>query len=183
MKDIENRCVIPNKENIYNYVFDTNVIDFLTKDANSINHCTRLIKKGHCYYITDVQDREIAGTPDRTGDYRNNDAWRRPKNADEMFNLVEVLNMKTLSCIASLRLNFWLLDGSMRILKKTGTRTEMFKSIHNSNSRYISDAQIAEAAIYHDCFLITNDFRLQKKVNEYFPGRAISLLDYLNKFD
>jgi len=82
-----------------------------------------------------------------------------------------------------LRQNFWVLDGSMRMLENTGVRTKMFESIHNSNKRYISDAQIAEAAIYHECFLVTNDRRLQKNVTDYFPGRAFSLIDYSNTAD
>ena len=180
MSENENRCVIPNKDNKDNYVFDTNVLEVLAKDVELIKRCTYFIKKGHCYYITDVQGREIVGVPDRTGDYRNNEAWRRPESADAMLSLIELLEIKTISCIASLRLNFWILDGSMRVLESAGVCAKMFDSIHNSNKRYISDAQIAEAAIYHDCLLLTNDRRLQKKVTDFFPGRAFSLVDYFN---
>jgi len=176
----ENRCVIPNKDNLDNYVLDTNVLEVLAKDVELIKHCTYFIKKGHCYYITDVQGREIVGVPDRTGDYRNNEAWRRPESADAMLSLIELLDIRSISCIASFRWNFTILDGSMRELENTGMRVKMFESIHNLNKRYISDAQIAEAAIYHDCLLLTNDRRLQKKVTDFFPGRAFSLVDYFN---
>jgi len=175
---IKERCIEPDKCNPNNYVLDTNVFEHLAKNGDALKHMKSLFTKGHCYYITDVQNREIIGVPDRTGKYEDPSAWNASLNASKIIDIIESLQVKHISCVASLQKNFWLLDGSMRI--KTGERTAMFNDIRNNNSKHLSDAQIAEAAIFNYCALITDDKKLLNKVNKHFPGKAILLNKYIS---
>ena len=167
----------PNKNGfLKNYVWDTQALNQLTLDDNMKNLCSIAYCHGHRYFITIVQARELNGVPDRTMKYSNADAWKSPQA--ETFEIMEALKFSRLSCVSLLYPNFWLLDGSMRILEDNGSRTDMFYAIYNNNNHHKRDATIAEATIYHECILISNDKRLRNKMNKFFPGSAITYDEY-----
>ncbi len=159
-----------------NYIWDTQTLNALAGDTEMISLCRNSMSKGHRHFITTVQERELAGIPDRTMQYRDSNAWGESQK--KTFAVVEELGFCCLSCVALLYHNFWILDGSMRILESSGTRVDMFNEIYNNNNHHKRDATIAEAAVYHGCTLITNDKRLRNKVNKYFPATAITYDEY-----
>lgn len=161
-----------------NYVWETNALNRLADDIEMLRHCHATIEEGHRYYITTVQERELIGIPDRTMKYDDVSKWGSAQK--KAFEIMEALDFKRVSCVPLLYRNFWLLDGSMRILEDNGIRTDMFNSIYNNNNRHKRDATIAEAAMYHGCTLISNDGRLRNKVNCFFPSSAISFEEYKN---
>ncbi|MCL2566309.1 MAG: hypothetical protein FWE24_10990 [Defluviitaleaceae bacterium] len=69
----------------------------------------------------------------------------------------------------------------MLIPETSGAKGDMYIDIYNYKAKYINDSIIAEAAIRCHCTLITSDDRLFKKVNKHFPGKVISLSDYLKQ--
>ena len=166
----------PDKNGFQNYVWDTQSLNQLAEDDEMIERCKQAICLGHRYYITTVQERELMGVPDRKMNYEDPSAWSKPK--EQTFKVMDSLNFLRLSCVALLYPNFWVLDGSMRILETSGPRIDMFNEIYNNNNRHKRDATIAEATIFHGCTIITNDDRLKKKINIYFPGRAITYAEY-----
>ncbi len=169
----------PSRNEFQNYVWDTQALNLLATDDEMIEYCKRVYKVGHRYYITMVQVRELAGWPDRKMNYNDPSAWNMRQN--QTFEIMETLDFHRLSCIALLYPDFWILDGSMRILEDSGRRIDMFYDIYNNNNHHKRDATIAEAAVYHGCVLITNDGRLKKKVNKFFPKRAITYEEYKDK--
>ena len=168
----------PNENEFQNYVWDTQALNLLATDNEMIEGCKRAYTVGHRYYITMVQVRELAGWPDRKMNYTDPNAWSQRQ--DQTFEILEALDFRRLSCVALLYPGFWILDGSMRILEDSGQRIDMFYEIYNNNNRHKRDATIAEAVVYHGCILITNDDRLRRKVNKYFPGTATTYEEYKN---
>lgn len=159
-----------------NYVWDTNSLNKLAADPQMIQYCHKAIRNGHRYYITTVQERELTGIPDRTLEYDNPSKWGTVQQ--KTFDVMESLDFKQVSCVGLLYRYFIVLDGSMRVLESSGSRIDMFNSIHNNNNHHTRDATIAEATIYHGCTLISGDGRLRNKVNRYFPDSAISFDEY-----
>lgn len=176
-------CVHPSPENPYNFVFDTNNINRLVVDIVAIENCKRAIKKGYCFYITDVQQREFMGWPDRKGTYSDLKSWHPSENYKQIYSLIDELNIQHISCIALLFKGFWIDDGSMRILDDEGSLYEMFQSIHNKNRNHLRDAAIAEATVYNHCILVTNDKRLRNKMNNFFPRSAITYEDFIDSLN
>lgn len=176
-------CVRPFAENPYNFVFDTNNINRLAVDTVAINNCISAMKEGYCFYITDVQQREFMGWPDRKGTYSDPKSWHPSENYKQIYSLIDRLNIQYISCVALLLEGFWTLDGSMRILDDEGSLYEMFQSIHNKNRSHLRDATIAEATIYNHCKLVTNDKRLRNKMNLFFPGTAITYKDFIDSLN
>lgn len=166
----------PDKEKFQNYVWDTQSLNQLATDDEMIEQCKQAIASGHRYYIASVQERELGGVPDRKMNYQDASAWKKPES--RTFAVMDILGFLRLSCISLFYKNFWILDGSMRILETSGLRIDMFNEIYNNNNNHKRDATIAEATIFHDCTLITNDKRLRNKINKYFPGRAITYAEY-----
>lgn len=160
-----------------NYIWDTQALNLLAKDVKAISMCQDAINYGHRYYITQVQTRELIGIPDRSMKYTDSSAWGKSEN--NTLEVLENLGFRRLSCVALGYLNFWILDGSMRLLESCGPRVDMFNDIYNGNNHHKRDATIAEATIYHNCILITNDKRLRNKINKHFPERAITYDYYL----
>lgn len=173
-------CVTPNINNHNNYVFDTNILNRLAKEPVNIELCNLAVEHGYCFFITDVQIRELNGIPDRTGNYADSCAWRPAENAALIFSIIRKLHMEYISCVALLLLNFWTLDGSMRILDDKGPYYEMFQTIHNKNPHHLRDATIAESTIYNHCKLISNDKRLRNKMNSFFPNSAMPYDEFIN---
>lgn len=159
-----------------NYVWDTQSLNQLATDDEMIEQCKQAIGLGHRYYITEVQERELVGFPDRKMNYQDASAWASPES--QTLAAMNILGFLRLSCVALLYPHFWILDGSMRILEMSGLRIDMFNEIYNNNNNHKRDATIAEATIFHGCTLITNDKRLKNKVNKYFPGKAITYAEY-----
>ena len=172
-------CINPQGNGFQNYVWDTQALNQLASDDDMIILCKSAYDVGHRYYITTVQERELVGVPDRTMKYNSSSAWRNPQG--QTFEVMKSLCFCRISCIALLYLNFWLLDGSMRILEDSGPRIDMFNEIYNNNNHHKRDATIAEATVYHNCFLISNDKRLRNKTNKYFPGTAITYKEYKDR--
>lgn len=170
--------VEPSGNGFQNYVWDTQSLNLLATDNEMIECCKRAYIVGHRYYITLVQVRELAGWPDRKMNYDDPNAWGTRQ--DETFRIMETLDFHRLSCVAVLYPGFTILDGSMRLLGDSGLRMDMFYDIYNNNNHHKRDAIIAEAVVYHGCTLVTNDERLRKKVNKYFPGTAITYAEYKN---
>lgn len=164
-----------------NYIWDTQSLNELATDAEMVALCKRAFDAGQRYFITTVQERELVGVPDRTMKYSDDGAWGEYQERTLL--LMEELNFCRCSCVALFYQNFWLLDGSMRILPDSGPRTDLFNDIYNNNNHHKRDATIGEAAVYHGCTLITNDKRLRNKVNKYFPGTAISYDEYKNTLE
>ena len=159
-----------------NYIWDTQALNALAEDEEMISLCQRAIEKGHRYYITMIQQRELSGVPDRKMNYDNPNAWGHGQK--NTIYTINKLGFACLSCVAQFYVGFWLLDGSMRILDNSGIRIDMYNDIYNRNKSHKRDATIAEAAAYHECTLITDDKRLHKKVNKYYPSTAITYDDY-----
>ena len=152
-------CIKPNGNGFQNYVWDTQSLNLLASDDEMIALCKNAYNAGHRYHITTVQERELAGIPDRTGKYDSPSSWGTSQK--HTFEVMESLYFCRISCVALLYLNFWLLDGSMRLLEDSGPRIDMFNEIYNNNNHHKRDATIAEAA-----------------TNKYFPGTAITYNEY-----
>lgn len=167
---------VPNSVILANFVWDTCALNELVKDTEAIKWCKIAIEAGHRYYITTVQERELAGVPDRKLTYGDASTWGNPQT--KIFSILDTLSFCRISCITTLYPEFWLLDGSMRILEGSGKRLEMYNAIYNNNNHHKRDAIIAEATVYHGCKLISKDGRFMRKVNSFFPNTAITYDEY-----
>lgn len=172
-------CVEPNPNNPNNYVFDTNVLNQLVSDATAIELLKGALEHGYCFFITDVQLRELNGMPDRTGRYTDAASWHPSKNYVQIQKMINELNIQNISCVALLLKGFWTLDGSMRILDDKDPYFEMFQAIHNDNLHHLRDATIAEATLHNHCKLVSKDKRLRNKVNSFFLNSALSINEFM----
>jgi len=143
--------VNPNPEN-HNYMLDTSAIEHLDSEQKKL--CVRSLSFDYRYFVTDVQIRELLGVPDRTLDYKNPKYNPPSEKINTLNQLFSDLNIKWVDCVVNLHLNFWLLDGSMRILEEDSLESDIFREIHKGKNRYTNDATIAEAAIKNHCVLI-----------------------------
>ena len=175
-------CCVPDSNNKHNYLFDTCVLDKkLAQDEKNVEKCKATLFMGYRYFFTTVQEREIAGVQDRTGDYKK----QTPSvNYAEILRIFEELEFGRVSCCTVFYPNFMLLDGSFRFLEETGIhekRAEMTKAIDNNNNNHRRDAITAESAIYNNCTLVTTDKRLYNKVKLYFPYQVLYFDDFISK--
>ena len=180
-------CVIPDKNNKYNFLFDTHIYDKkLSKDFDVVMECQKKISNNYRFYITEVQFRELDGFPDRPQTYDDLSSYNPSKNKNEIQIIIFKLKIQKISCLGLLKHDFLKLDGTFRAIPydkiSTNPIGKMFWDIINKNYKKSNDAVIAEAAIYNNCILISNDIDLIKKVNKYFPNKALCYIDFINKY-
>ena len=179
-------CVEPNKDNKFNFAFDTNILEVkLSTNSGIVKKCQSRLSDGYRYFVSAVQPRELEGCPDRKGTYNDLLTWHPSKNQEEIKSIIQALNIKRISCVSILRQDFICLDGTFRYMYEASSAdplAKMFFQICDYNERYINDAVIAEAAIYNDCNLVSADGRLIKIVKKYFPGRAFLYDEFIAEF-
>ena len=169
---------IPSDDIEHNFLFDTCAINEIMKHSDVVEVLKKT--KEYNYYISDAQMRELNGIVDRKEMKMTIDENVRKSN-ENTFEFIKNINCKRVSCVALLLENFWILDGSFRAIDEKSSTYPMFNEIHNNNLHHIKDAVIAEATIYNNCTLVTNDSRLNKKVNKYFTGRSLMYEDFVSK--
>lgn len=171
---------VPSDDIQHNLLLDTCAINEIVKSTDVICAIKELKNKGFIYYISDVQMRELSGIIDRKEMKMTVDETIKESNKS-ILSFLKDIDCKRVSCVALLLEEFWVLDGSFRLIDENSSTYTMFKEIHNNNIHHIKDAVIAEAAIYNNCTLITKDRRLNKKVNQYFSGRSILCKNFINE--
>lgn len=168
----------------FKFMFDTCALNRIVSIPEHINILKQAeTKLGYKYFISDVQERELKGIPDRTLDYENPNAYKASKQGEKALQYIQMLNMTKASCIASTYKDFTRADGSMRFASRTGKRAEMFNAICLNNNHHRRDAIIAEASINEDCILITVDNRLHKKTNQFYPESSMLYDDFISSIE
>lgn len=175
----------------YNFLLDTTVFNRLAEHSDWLSILEKSLALGFHYYKTVNQDYELSGRGAKTYDRNcipHVDISESFKTKMPLFDEVkERLNLKRLSSIASLMRNHWIVDGSYRLLDDTSEIGVMTDEIFQFNEKLRAkkpfaqhyDAMSAEAAMYHNCFLVSDDDDLRDIVNKYFPQRAIPTQDLI----
>lgn len=163
------------------FMFDTCALNRIVSYPEHIDILKQAeIKLNYKYFITEVQERELNGIPDRTLDYENPKAYKSSKQGEKALQYIQLLNMTKASCIATAYKDFTRADGSMRFPSSTGRKAEMFDAICLNNNHHKRDAMIAEASINEGCILITVDNRLYKKINQFYPDSSKLYDDFIS---
>lgn len=176
-----NDCYIPDLKNSNNIILDSCVYDKrLLNNNNDINKLKKATNNGYAFYITEIQNRELCGVPDRT--YKYND-WEPNPNIEKLKSIIDELCVKRVSCYGNVGYQYMvLLDGTYRVIEDESSndeRVKMFYDIFNHNNHHLRDAIIAEAAIYNNCVLVSIDGRLIRKVNSHFENKAMNYDEFI----
>lgn len=185
----------PNPNNVHNYMLDTSTYNKIAENQEIFNVVKRSLKFGFKYYRTAIQEKELRGMGAKvynekcvpTERYKITDEFKEKMKKFEIINLE--LGVKRASSIASGMLNHWILDGTYRLLEDNSKLSELYDEIckekPNVRKKYpyaqMYDAMIAESAMYHHCYLISNDEKLRKTVNSKFFNRAIDVFELLKQ--
>lgn len=166
------------------FMFDTSSINQIA--ASSSDELLIYLSKdnGFEYYFTEIQSIEASGnisnrqTEVSASLVKRNDA----EFMANLFRIMSKLQTKYVGQIATLRPNKWKLDGTFELLPECEQKVElMFDDILNNNDyQHYNDAMLALTAIINGCTLVTNDKRLYKKINKYYPERAIKYKDFMS---
>mgnify|MGYP000378087214 FL=1 len=182
----------PNPNCPYNYLLDSVAFNRLAEHRDWITLAEKSLELGFHYYKTANQDYELSGCGAKTYDancvphVKITDSFRAKMLIfDEV---MERLKVKRLSSIASLMANHWVLDGTYRLLDDKSRVGEMTKEILQFDEKTRAekpfaqhyDAMSAEAAMYHGCYLVSDDKDLRNMVNKYFPQKAIRTKDLID---
>lgn len=178
---------VPDTNCVFNYLLDTVAFNRFAEHRAWIDLAEKSLELGFHYYKTANQDYELSGRGAKTYDANCvphviiSESFKA-----KMLIFAEImkrLRVKRVSSVASFMKNHWILDGTYRLLgnnsvPEVGMMTQEIlwpdngeKAIKPFGQRY--DAMTAEAAMYHGCFLVTDDKELGEIVNKYFPERAI----------
>ena len=181
-----NDVKVPDKENIYNFLFDTTVFNRLAEHEDWLILLEKSLRLGFQYYKTVSQDYELDGRGAKT--YPENISSKKTFSKDfiekmKQFDIIkERLQIQCVSSCATLMHNHFILDGTMRLPDDNAEETHMVKSILGFNEKLRKkhpfaqyyDMLTAEAAIVNKCVLVSDDTDLRNLVNEDFPAQAIS---------
>lgn len=195
--EFDSEVVVPDSNNPHNYMLDTSAINKIAGAISDLEVLTRSKEFGYRYYLASMQEYELNGAGAKT--YNENgisSSWYNPpKGLDDkiplFWEILDHLSMQRVSSVASFMLNHTILDGTYRELEDQDKKGELIQSIlHLIDKKpalkrkkpfsYHYDAMIAEAAMYHNCFLVTNDDEMFDEVNKLFPGRAIKYHDFVD---
>lgn len=173
---------IPDKNIEHNILFDTCAINKIMKSEEFMDKVKKMKELGFNYYIPDALMRELKGVVDRKAGGMQ--VYDNVKEENEsVFDFIKEINGKRVSSLALLLKNYWILDGSFRSIDEKAEAYPMFSEIHNDNIHHLKDAVIAEAAIHNNCTLVTNDKRLNKKVNSHFANRSMLCEEFEEKIN
>ena len=175
----------PDRNCKFNYLLDTTAFNRLAEYGDWLELAEKSLALGFHYYKTANQDYELSGRGAKTYDKN----CIPHVNLSESFkakmpifdNIKDRLKIKRVSSIASLMTNHWVLDGTYRLFDDKTRVGQMTKEILEFDEKIRQkkpfaqhyDAMSAEAAMYHDCYLVSDDRNLRNMVNKYFPGKAM----------
>jgi len=196
--DLLNDTSIPDPNNPHNYMLDTSAFNKLADKYSDLELFIRSKSFGFMYYKTANQDYELGGIGANVYDenclptyYKKSEALERKRPL--FYEIQEKLEIKRVSSVASLMINHWILDGTYRIWDDHSVEGKLMQKIldfkqdsKKRKKRPFSqnyDAMIAEAALYNDCILVTNDSDLRNMVNEDFLGRAIDYDELIRRIN
>lgn len=186
MNDVIWECVEPDKNNKFNFVFDTCIFEQgLSNDFQVVKMCKAKLSEKYRFFITQAQLREISGVPDRKLTYNESSTWKPSGKIKDIEEIFMDLRVKRISCLSLFYLNFTVLDGTFREwYDKTSEEpiAKMLYEIDKNNNNHRRDAVIAESAIYNNCNYISMDSRPIRIVNKYFPCRAFHYNDFIAEF-
>lgn len=185
----------PNPNNIHNYMLDTSAYNKIAENQEIFNAIKKSLKFGFKYYRTAIQEKELRGMGAKVYDencvpterYRITDEFKEKMKKFEIINLE--LGVKRASSIACGMRNHWILDGTYRLLEDNSKLSELCDEIcmekPSVRKKYpyaqMYDAMIAESAMHHNCYLISNDKKLRKTVNSKFSERAIDVFELIKR--
>lgn len=177
--------------NLNNYMFDTSAYNYLNLSAEKLSLVEKSIEYGFCYYSTGIQDMELSGYGAKVYNKECKPVIKNPVSPEfvEKMKIIDnKLNIKKVPEIAICMRDHTRVDGTCRFAAKEGKNIDLFKEIMNKNKpssskpyAYSHDAVIAEASIYYNCILVTNDGELKDTVNEFFCDKAITVDELINK--
>lgn len=179
---------IPTGEN--NYMLDTVAYNRLLENSELLDLVVKSLEYGYSYYKTSTQDFELHGLGAKVYDENCNPIHYKKNTVLPNFHIVdEKLKVEYVSCGASLMKYHTLLDGSAYSIDADSLEGEMFQKILTLDPKTRKrrpfaqhhDALIAESAMHNNCTLVTNDGALKDTVNDYFPSRAITIIDLAEK--
>ena len=182
----------PDPNCLFNYLLDTTAFNRFADHRDWLDIAEKSLELGFHYYKTANQDYELSGRGAKTYDAncvphtKITDSFRTKMLIfDEV---MDRLKVKRLSSIASLMTNHWILDGTYRLLDDKSRVGEMTKEILQFDEKTRAekpfaqhyDAMSAEPAMYHGCYLVSDDKALRSMVNKYFPQKALRTKDLID---
>ena len=182
----------PNPSCQYNYLLDSVAFNRLAEHRDWICLAEKSLELGFHYYKTANQDYELSGRGAKTYDANGVPHIKITESFREKMlifdEITKRLKVKRLSSIASLMKNHWILDGTYRLLDAKSQVGQMTKEIFQFDEKTRTekpfaqhyDAMSAEAAMYHGCYLVSDDRNLRNIVNKYFPQKAIQTKDLID---
>lgn len=174
------------------FLLDTSSINEIIKEDNLLQGLVLLKEKNAEFFIVPIQENELHGLGANV--YNENGLPEYLKwMPDEAFLskvklIKDKLDIKEVQEFATLMPNHWVLNGKERMIdQKCVCMVNEILSLYPTKrekrkfSQYY-DAQIAEAAMSNNFVLVSNDTDLIKIVNSYYPGKAITIDDFKNRF-
>ena len=181
----------PQIDNLNNYMLDTSAYNYLELLPDELLIVEKSIEYGFCYYSTAIQDMELSGLGAKIYNKECEPIIKNPISMDflaRMRRIDNLLQVKLVPEVALCMRDHSRVDGTCRFVAKDGTNVLVFEKIMGMNKpnsskpyAYSHDAVIAEAAIYYNCTLVTNDVELKNTVNSILVDKAITVKELISK--
>ncbi|WP_251390608.1 hypothetical protein [Mediterraneibacter agrestimuris] len=186
---MEKQYFEPNRNNKNNYMLDTSAYNYIARKPELLDVLKQSTAYGFCYYSTAIQDRELAGKGAKTYN-RECEPVRKKTMSPELIkkfdSIDRELNIILFPEVAVVMKNHTRVDGTNRFISEKSLSRIVFEEIIKNNDKesdmpyeYNYDAIIAEASVYYECTLVSNDRKQRNAVNLHVSNGAITVDELL----
>ena len=165
-------CFEPDKFHLFNFMFDTTVINKLAERPEDVKLLKRAgAELAYEFFVCRIQHGEIIGMKSDGSFHKGFSA--KDEKSKQMSTIMETLPIRRIPCLAAFVQSGILLDGTKYLTDNYGKLYDVFESVFNNNPVNIDDAIIVESGIRHNCVIVSNDWAMCKNTNAVYPERAI----------
>lgn len=186
---MEKQYFEPNRNNKNNYMLDTSAYNYIAIKPELLDVLKQSTAYGFFYYSTAIQDRELAGKGAKTYN-RECEPVRKKTMSPELIkkfdSIDRELNIILVPEVAVVMKNHTRVDGTNRFISEKSLSRIVFEEIIKNNDKesempheYTYDAIIAEASVYYECTLVSNDRKQRNAVNLHVSNGAITVDELL----
>lgn len=170
-------------------MLDTSAYNYIAKKTELLDELKQSNAYGFRYYSTAIQDRELSGEGAKTYNRECEPIRKksmRPELIKEFDSIDEELNIISVPEVAVAMKNHTRVDGTNRFISEKSLSRIVFEEIIQNNDEesdmpyeHSHDAIIAEASVYYECILVSNDKKQRNAVNLHVSNGAITVDELL----